>query len=1144
MPLFVSRAARRRLRLDGGTLDPAGRATLASPARARELAESLREVGASETPPRPAPGAAALAALDRIAAALERLIDSYGVDDLFERALESLYERFGSEAIDALLERFAGDFALPWPATRAEGETPVDPGRAALLRTLLLFWVIDGNPAAAPINDFLHRTALAAEALYQPVIASLREFLQVEAAQRGDRLDLVDLLLEPQRREAGSLAGQLRFLVERWTRELGGLADDLLRGVDLLEEEERPRFPPGPGPAEVPSYDELPGDARSFSSDREWMPRLVLLAKNAYVWLDQLSRTHESAIRRLDQIPAEVLDTLAESGFTGLWLIGLWERSEASARIKRLCGNPEAVGSAYSLKRYRIAADLGGEEALEALAERAGRRGIRLAADMVPNHLGIDSDWVLRHPERFLGLDECPYPNYTFDGPDLSPDPTVGIFLEDGYYDRSDAAVVFKRVDRTTGRVRYLYHGNDGTGTAWNDTAQLDFLQPEVREAVTRTILEVARRFPVIRFDAAMTLTRHHFQRLWYPPPGGGGAIPSRAENGIETSAFDAAMPREFWREVVDRAAAEVPNTLLLAEAFWLLEGYFVRSLGMHRVYNSAFMNMLRDGETAKYRRLIRETVAFDPEILQRYVNFMSNPDERTARDQFGDGDRYFGVATVMATLPGLPMFAHGQVEGLREKYGMEYRQAYRREPPDHALIARHERQIAPLLKRRREFAGARRFRLFDLVRAGGEVDESVLAYSNAEAGGPSVVVFNNRDAPTRGRLVRSAPYLDADGREATETLAQALALAEQGAPLVTFHDEVGRLDYLARRGDLVRRGLEVELGPWEARVLSGFGPPPAGGPEELERLADRLGPAGVPGIPDALDAISLEPLQEGLRGALAGPLLERLLSGDPERLARPADDTLLEELAAAWEVFARAAAAWRGGEGEPDLDETSRQRLVALVALPAAAWTLAEGRGTEARRFGRRLRRALRRGPELLVGLFCQLSVDAAVRRMAAAPPGQPFREWRLGAPLVERLTGHGVEGEAARRLAAALGVAWRSAWGRAPRLPAADEASRLLRGLTATQPGRDALGLHPYEGHEYLVREDLEGLLDTLLALESLAWCAAERSSAERLAGLEAWQKVVRGAASAAEEAGYRLDRLVAGLAPDAGPAEEPSG
>ena len=49
----------------------------------------------------------------------------------------------------------------------------------------------------------------------------------------------------------------------------------------------------------------------------------------------------------------------------------------------------------------------------------------------------------------------------------------MGIFIEDHYYDRSDAAVVFKRLDRWTGQARYIYHGNDGTSMPWNDTAQL-----------------------------------------------------------------------------------------------------------------------------------------------------------------------------------------------------------------------------------------------------------------------------------------------------------------------------------------------------------------------------------------------------------------------------------------------------------------------------------------------------------------------------------------------------------------------------------------------------------------------------------------------------------------------------------------------
>ena len=173
-----------------------------------------------------------------------------------------------------------------------------------------------------------------------------------------------------------------------------------------------------------------------------------------------------------------------------------------------------------------------------------------------------------------------------------------------------------------------------------------------------------------------MTLAKKHVQRLWFPLPGTSGAIPSRAESSMTQAEFDALMPHEFWREVVDRVAVEVPGTLLLAEAFWLLEGYFVRTLGMHRVYNSAFMNMMRDEENAKYRSVLKNTLEFDPDILKRYVNFMSNPDERTAIDQFGDGDKYFGVCTLMATLPGVPMFGHGQVEAFTEKYGMEYKRA------------------------------------------------------------------------------------------------------------------------------------------------------------------------------------------------------------------------------------------------------------------------------------------------------------------------------------------------------------------------------------------------------------------------------------------------------------------------------------
>ena len=58
-----------------------------------------------------------------------------------------------------------------------------------------------------------------------------------------------------------------------------------------------------------------------------------------------------------------------------------------------------------------------------------------------------------------------------------------------------------------------------------------------------------------------------------------------------------------------------------------------------------------------------------------------------------------------MATLPGLPMFGHGQIEGFTERYGMEFKQAMMDEWPNEDLVARHQREIAPLLKNRYLFA-------------------------------------------------------------------------------------------------------------------------------------------------------------------------------------------------------------------------------------------------------------------------------------------------------------------------------------------------------------------------------------------------------------------------------------------------------
>jgi glycosidase len=753
--------------------------------------------------------------------------------------------------------------------------------RQVTLEEMMLLKVANSNPALQAYKEFFDDRVLDGTA-YNEALALLERFWAnrplLQSAQGGSPESLSEILSAPSKAAPYSLEGQLQYLLDRWGAILGTeLRQLILRGMDFVREEIMRRTGHGEfrAQAPVPTYRGEPEYER-YSTDLEWMPKVVLIAKNSYVWLEQLSRKYGRWIRTLDQIPDEELDLLSARGFTGLWLIGLWERSRASQRIKQRMGQADAVASAYAVNAYDIAEELGGWDALSNLRARAGRRGIRLSADMVPNHMGIDSKWLIEHPEWFLSLGQSPFPSYSYQSENAADDERVAVILEDHYYDRSDAAVVFERRDLLTGDRRYVYHGNDGTAFPWNDTAQLDYTRADVREAVIQTILQVARNFPIIRFDSAMTLAKKHYQRLWFPEPGTGGAIPSRAAHGMTWEQFGQVMPNEFWREVVDRVAAEVPDTLLLAEAFWLLEGYFVRTLGMHRVYNSAFMHMLRDEDNAKYRQLIKNTLEFDPQILKRYVNFMSNPDEKTAVDQFGTSDKYFGVCMLLATLPGLPMFGHGQIEGLREKYGMDFRIPKWDEAPDEALIRGHEWKIFPLLRRRDLFADVDQFSLFDFYSSSGRVNEDVLAYSNRRGDERGLVIFNNRFASAAGWLRTSAACRDkATGQLVQRSLAEALDFPRSGYAI--FRDYATHLEYIRPCEELWEKGMFAMLSAYQHQAFLDW------------RFVEGSGWEAVSGALNGSGAESVQQVWNDLHGVAGRPTATQAAPSTRKRAVRRA---------------------------------------------------------------------------------------------------------------------------------------------------------------------------------------------------------------------------------------------------------------
>ncbi len=1043
--LRVARPAQKRYGIDAVPDASRGDVGLADGKAARNVAAQMNAARPPGGASVQAGDVAALSLLHEIAHLLVERFEEVAAPRARERAVEGLRASLGRDG-----DRVLDEFAKTFPARLSEPEDP-----ASIVGELILIRLANENPAIGPLRELVDDAPLGRSSAYRRTVQEIEALLvaagPVPGAGAGGRAaeNLLDLLRAPARHAPTSLAGQLRYIRENWPAllgdDLGGLLDRLDLTLGVLSEEERGlhrRFGGATGPGKVREGPEFAGqevEVERFSSDSEWMPRLVLMAKATYVWLDQLSKRYERDIRTLDAIPDEELDTLQRWGITGLWLIGLWQRSVASETIKRRRGNPDAVASAYSLDDYRIADDLGGEDALANLRDRAWARGIRLASDMVPNHMGIDSRWVIEHPEWFLSVPEPPYPAYTFNGPDLSPDGRVSIVLEDHYWDNSDAAVVFKHHDHGSGVSRYIYHGNDGTSFPWNDTAQLDFIKADVREQVIRTILDVARRFPVIRFDAAMVLARKHVERLWWPLPGAGDGIPSRAEHAMRKAAFDKLMPTEFWREVVDRVASEVPDTLLLAEAFWLLEGYFVRTLGMHRVYNSAFMHMLRDEDNAGYRKVIRETVEFDPEILKRYVNFMSNPDEETALEQFGSGDKYLGVATLLMTLPGLPMLGHGQVEGFGEKYGMEFRRARLDERPDEGLVARHEHHLFPLIHRRAMFAEAHDFRLYDFGRDDGSVDENVFAYSNGFGGARSLVVYHNRFGDTAGTIRESVAFAvkGADGSKtlARRTLAEALAIPNDRALFIAFRDVRAGLEYLRSAASLRSGGLRLTLDAYRCHVFLGFRELRDEPGRPWSHLAAEIGDRGVPNLDDALRDLELAPVHDALRAAVV----------DPGRLPE-----LLHAVEAA---TGREADGRRTGRGhrrrraaDPTIDRRERVASSAPDARTAAvldAWSVLEP-------------------------LF--IAFDPAV-----------FTDLRLGGPL-DRAMGerHALDAGSSHD------IAWDGAiLAAALAAPSRPDRARLAAWLSDPTV-RTGLGVHEWEGVEYLDADALETLTARVVLAE----------------------------------------------------------
>jgi len=1178
LEFHISRQARQHYDFSQSLFTTDGNVIFADFQAARLFAQKMNEKRDLAVYPERAVRAGEINAMGLMDEILHQLIEAYRIQQnppAMELALEWVTDHLGRQAVDQVLLEFADQFpardvylGLMTSRDYFEGESLRSDGRRVsnrelLLEEMLMLWLANENPALQPYADLFDDAELELKTAYSKIFPELDAFFATQPKFGPDNLNLIDLLRAPAKAHPYSLFDQLEFVRSRWGGFVASIFLRLLTSMDMIREEQKPVFGVG-GDAQAFVYEyhgpEYEIEPERFSQDEYWMPNLVLMAKNTYVWLDQLARKYKRPIQHLDQVPEEELALMGRWGFTGLWLIGLWERSQASQKIKQLRGNPDAVASAYSLFSYDIAADLGGEEAYQILRAKAWRHGIRLASDMVPNHMGIDSRWVIEHPNWFVQLDYSPFPTYSFNGPNLSWDERVGIFIEDHYFDNTDAAVVFKRVDNWTGEARYIYHGNDGTSMPWNDTAQLNYLLDEVREAVIQTILHVARKFPIIRFDAAMTLAKRHYQRLWYPEPGSGGDIPSRAEHGLTKPQFDQVFPEEFWRQVVDRVAQEAPDTLLLAEAFWLMEGYFVRTLGMHRVYNSAFMNMMRDEKNQEYRLVIKNTMEFDPEILKRFVNFMNNPDEKTAVEQFGKGDKYFGVCTVMATLPGLPMFGHGQIEGFAEKYGMEFRFPKWHEQVDGDLVARHEREIFPLLRKRFIFAESDRFRLYDFYNPDGFVNEDVYAYSNQAGDQRALVVFHNRYSGVSGWINMSAAYpvKTGSGDEKTlvqTTLAEALGIRDDPDAFTICRDLISGLEHIFSSRMIYQQGLYLTLNAYECHVFSDFREVWDDPTHNYSQLNSALNGAGVKSLDEALRELELQSLLTPYRELVNPGMLNWLTQNrieaegfeplNHELAMAEAEQKIKALLAEIWQRVTEEPAGYAGDVLAEDLADEMMSDLKALLGISsltkeipvksksahaAAVQYLLEGGGEQ---------KGLSSGQAEVWAVFLSTLLTAKLGKAARADEYAQrsldwMDDWLLGKVIATALEGLGLDAQSALRYVDLIQILIANAGWLQPEETAQKIASQIIASWLKDPSARRFLRVHPYEDVLWFNKEAFEELTWWTFALE-VVWRKADLETKTSGGGktllrknIQACYDVIKAIQEAEVQSGYQVEKL----------------
>jgi hypothetical protein len=356
------------------------------------------------------------------------------------------------------------------------------------------------------------------------------------------------------------------------------------------------------------------------------LPFPLLYEINTRCWLRALTEKSGAAVT-LANVPDAEFATWEKLGFTHIWLMGVWTtgplaRAEAltHSELRRaydqvLPGWTEGdvPGSPYAIGDYQVPVALGGEVGLKAFRERLRQHGLKLLLDFVPNHLGLDHRWVKERPELFV----------------RSPMQAPGTFMQ-----------------LTPGGPLWLAHGKDPYFPAWSDVAQVDYRQPEAREAMTQLLQSVAARCDGMRCDMAMLLLNDVFTKTWE-------RLPGTSQPPIE----------EFWPGAIAAVKRAQPAFVFLAEAYWGLEPR-LQALGFDYTYDKTLYDRLVSRDAGGVQRHL---LGMGAQAVAASAHFLENHDEPRIAGVLSL-EEHRAAALLILGLPGMRFLYEGQLCGARAK--------------------------------------------------------------------------------------------------------------------------------------------------------------------------------------------------------------------------------------------------------------------------------------------------------------------------------------------------------------------------------------------------------------------------------------------------------------------------------------------